>query len=392
MPALIYLVDDEPLLLELLSQYLAKASTDWQVKTFMRPGLAIEAVREKQPDIVISDFGMPEMTGAALLEQIRQDAPHTIRILVSGYANPKAMGNKISAAHQYLAKPFSLADIRSKVQKALNALVRFKNTEIRGTVLSIRTLPAMPSIYYELIGALEDPDSSYTDLVEILAKDAAISAKVLQMANSPLFREGGVPVIDLLQAITILGTERIKAVVLSHQLLGNYTSIPEYFYPANLSQHRWDTANTAYKMATRMDLTEDQISDAYVAGLMHDMGRLVLLDNFSTIYREACLRALSEKRPISLVENDVFKMNQSDVIGFLVSLWGMRDRISNTIVYQDRPWEAPDEDTRLTASAVYLAHLRSNKSRKSEKFEQLPANTDYLEQRGLMPLLGDEKK
>jgi len=388
MSALIYI---EPALLEMLAEYLSQTNSSWTIQPYSNPAVALEAARREKPQLVISDFSMPQMTGAVLLEQIRLDSPHTIRILVSGYADPKAMGNKISAAHQYLAKPFSLADIRSKIQKALTAQDRFQNPEIRGAVLAIRTLPAMPRIYYELLAALEDPDRSYTDVVEILAREPVISAKMLQMANSPLFREGGAPVIDLLQAITVLGTERIKAAVLSHQLFGSYTPIPDYFLPGVLSQHRWDTANTSYKIAVRMDLSEDQIRDAYVSGLMHDMGRLVLLDNFGPQYREACLKALEEKKTVAEAEMAAFKVTQADVIGFLVSLWGMRDRISNAIIYQEKPWMAPNEDSRKTATAVYVAHLKSNKFRRSETFPQPLPNNDYLKEQDLMYLMTEKR-
>ena len=388
MSALIYAVDDEPLLLEMLALYLGKANDAWQVEAFNHPGDALEAARKRPPNIVISDFSMPEMTGTALLEQIRQAAPHTIRILVSGFADPKQMGNKLSAAHQYLAKPYSPADIRSKIQKALVAIDRFHNPEIRGTVLSIKTLPAMPGIYYELITSLEDPESSYTDVVEILAKDAVICAKILQMANSPLFRENTTgQIIDMLQAITVLGTERLKAAVLSHQLFGSYTPIPEYFFPATLAHHRWETANAAFQMAERMDLKPDQIRDAYVAGLMHDMGRLVLLDNFAAPYQTACQRALIEKRTLTSIEEETFKMNQADVVGFLVALWGMRDRISNAIIYQEKPWEAPNPDAAVTATALYLAHFKSSKARRPDKFEQPKINNDFVQEQNLADLL-----
>jgi HD-like signal output (HDOD) protein len=388
MTPLIYLVDDEPVLLDMLAEYLAKACSDWRVERFTSPTQALEATAKSQPNIVISDFSMPEMTGTVFLEHIREKAPHTVRFLVSGYANPKQMGNKLSAAHQYLAKPYTLADIRSKIVKALAALGRFKNPEICGTVLSIRTLPAMPSIYYELIRALEDPESSYNEVVDILAKDAVISAKILQMANSPLFRENSVAqIIDLLQAITVLGTERIKAAVLSHQVFGNYTQVPEYFHPGSLQQHRWDTANGAFQIAQRMDLTEDQIRDAYVAGLMHDMGRLVLLDNFAATYRATCQRALAEKRPLTSVEEETFKMSQADVVGFLVSLWGMRDRISNAIIYQEKPWEAPTPDAVKTATAVYLSHMKAHKGRRSEKFQQPEPNMEFLESQDVAQMI-----
>jgi len=388
MTPLIFLVDDEPVLLDLLAEFLTKANDRWRVERFSNPSQALEAAAKAQPNIVISDFAMPEMSGTVLLDHIRERAPHTVRFLISGYANPKQMGNKLSAAHQYLAKPFSLADIRSKIMKALAALDRFKNQEICGTVLAIRTLPAMPSIYYQLIAALEDPESSYNEVVDILSKDAVISAKILQMANSPLFRENSVAqIIDLLQAITVLGTERIKAAVLSHQVFGNYTQVPDYFHPGTLQQHRWDTANGAFQIAQRMDLTEDQIRDAYMAGLMHDMGRLVLLDNFAAPYREACQRALAEKRPLTPIEEETFKMSQADVVGFLVSLWGMRERISNAIIYQEKPWAAPTPDAQQTATAVYLAHFKAHKGRNSEKFVQPEPNKEFLESQNLTQML-----
>lgn len=397
MNPLIHIVDDEPMLLEMLSQFLSRTNSSWRIECFSKPTLAIEAARTNNPDIIISDFSMPEMTGTDMLEKIRQFVPNTVRILVSGYANPKAMTNKLSAAHQYLAKPYSLADLRSKIQKAFKALDHFKNPELRGTILSIRTLPAMPQIYYALLSALEDPDSSYTDIVDILAKDAAISAKIIQMANSPLFREngGGQAVIELLQAINLLGTERLKAAVLSHQLFESYNTIPDFFGSVSLTHHRWETANNSFEIARQMSLKEDQVRDAYVAGLMHDMGRLILMDNFTNTYRGVCQRAVAENRPLSPIEEEQFKMSQADVIGFLASLWGMRDRIVDAITFHERPWEAPNDDAIETASAVYLAHLKSNILHPSEKFQQLEPNMDFLKEKTwdhLLPVPKEEKK
>jgi hypothetical protein len=114
---------------------------------------------------------------------------------------------------------------------------------------------------------------------------------------------------------------------------------------------------------------------------------LVLLDNFSVPYRDACLRAIAEKKPLSVIEQETFKLTQADVIGFLVSLWGMRDRISNAIIYQEKPWLAPGQDNVQTATAVYLAHIKSNKFRRSEKFEQPLANNDFLQEQNLLQLL-----
>lgn len=392
MSPVIYLVDDEPLLMELLGQYVKKSKKSWNIVCFSEPEKALKAASENRPDIVISDFAMPDMIGTVLLEKIRLTAPNTIRILVSGYADPSALGDKLCSAHQYLAKPFSLADVCSIIQKALNALNNFHSEAVCSTVLSIRTLPALPHIYYRLLSALEDPQCSYLEVVEILKKDEAICAKVLHMANSPLFCNSarGQSITDLLQAITVLGTERTKAAVLSHQLFGSYSGIPEYFMPMTLSQHRWQTADLSFQIAKEMGVPEEVARDAYVVGLMHDMGRLVLVENFHAQYDEICQKVLNEKKPLSAAEQEAFKVSQADIIGFLASLWGMRDTISQGLTFQERPWDAPTPEIVKTATAVYLAHYKAHQLHPSEKFEQPPINLDFLKSEGLLSLV--EKK
>lgn len=380
MSTLIYIVDDEPLIIEMLGQYLTLSCKDWRVECFSKPGLVIEATRRQKPTVVISDFRMPEMTGTAMLEEIRQIAPECIRVLISGYIHSSALDNRLSSAHQYLAKPFSMPDIKGKIQKALVALEGFHNAEVRREVLSLRTLPALPKIYYQLLTTLEDPESSYSQVEAILAKDTAIVAKVLQMANSPLF--GGPTrssITDLLQCITVLGTERLKAVVLSHQVFKSYTNIPECFYPDGLAQHRFDTADLSYSVGKEIGLNEDQARDAYVAGLLHDLGRLVLMDNFTSEHEAARVRAKVENMPLTETEMAAFQITHADVLGFLVALWGMRDRIAHALTYQEHPWDAPTPDSLKTASAVYLAHHKAHLEHSSEQFVQAPLNTDFLE-------------
>jgi len=388
MPVLLYIVDDEPLITGMLGHFLEFVSKDWNVKCFEKPLLALESAKTEKPNVVISDFRMPQMTGTELLEGIRQIMPECIRILISGYVNPNAIDNKLTSAHQYLAKPFSMPDINAKVHKALNAVQNFKNLEIRREVLSLRTLPALPQSYYELLTALEDVNVSYSKVESILNKDTAIVAKVLQLANSPLF--GGhdlSPVTDLMQCISILGTERLKGIVLSHQVFKSYTNIPDCFMPQCLVQHRFDTANFAYAFAEEMDLSEDQARDAYVAGLLHDLGRLVLIDNFDKDHEILRNRAKAENRSLSELEMEKFNLTQADIIGFLLGLWGMRERISSALTFQEHPWDAPSPDFQRTAAAVYLAHYKAHQTRHFSQFKQPELNKDYLQKNNWGDLL-----
>src|SRR5271165_2197230 len=105
---LIYVVDDQPMICEMLAALLGVRNSSWEVKTFERPADLIQAVTIRAPDLVISDFRMPLMTGAELQEEIRKMAPSTIRILMSGNVSSLS---KITSAHQYIAKPFMAAEV-----------------------------------------------------------------------------------------------------------------------------------------------------------------------------------------------------------------------------------------------------------------------------------------
>jgi HD-like signal output (HDOD) protein len=136
-----------------------------------------------------------------------------------------------------------------------------------------------------------------------------------------------------------------------------------------------------------MELSEDQARDAYVAGLLHDLGRLVLIDNFQSIHETIRERAKSENKSLFELERETLKISQADVIGFLVALWGMRDRISAALTFQEHPWDAPNPDFMQTAAAVYIAHYKNHLSHPVSQFKQPDLNTDFIEANHWTPLL-----
>ena len=104
----------------------------------------------------------------------------------------------------------------------------------------------------------------------------------------------------------------------------------------------------------------------------------MLSTNLHEVYERICQHAIVDKRPISDAEMERLTISQADVIGFLVSLWGMRDSTAGALIYQERPWDAPNPDIQHAAIAVYLAHYTAHKRNSSEAFEQPPLNMEFL--------------
>lgn len=381
MCAIVYAVGPDAAFLATVAEALSGGGRGWRLRLFDKPAQALDAAAKDRPDLVIADETLAGMTGAVFLWHWREVAPSSIRVLAAANPTPRSF----ACAHQVLPKPLSKAKVAERTRRALEARRHFRNAEARAAVLALKSLPVLPGTYYDLLAALGNEAVPMADIVDLLKQDTAICAGILRMANSPVFAyaSDGQGISDLAQCVTLLGAERVKGAVLAHQMLRFEGGIPECFYPARLPQHRWETAELAFAFARKMDLLESAARDAYLAGLLHDLGRLVLLDNFPETYLRVCAEALRDKKPVSNAEIEAFSITQADVIAFLLSLWGMREGIVNALLCHECPWAAPDPDACQCACAVYLAHHQAHKTNPSEAFVQPPLNRDFLKAQNL---------
>jgi len=119
----ILFVDDEPLLLSGLRALLRRRKTEWQMDFVTSPFEALRRIAESPFDLVVSDLHMPGMDGGALLAQVRDEHPDTLRILLSGYADPVAGLREHTAAQRILCKPCDADELEDALERALNRVV-----------------------------------------------------------------------------------------------------------------------------------------------------------------------------------------------------------------------------------------------------------------------------
>lgn len=117
----IFVVDDEPILLELAEQILS--NIDVEIRTFNNPEVALKtyADAERRPDLIITDFAMHEMDGLALIRACRRLNPKQKILLISGTVDESVFNGTGLKPDAYLAKPYQPAVLTSVVQKLLNS-------------------------------------------------------------------------------------------------------------------------------------------------------------------------------------------------------------------------------------------------------------------------------
>ena len=185
----IFVVDDQPSVLEMVALVLRSLGREWEVKSFSDPFAAFEAVKTKAPDAVLTDQAMPGMQGSELLELIRAISPTTLRLIMSGCVALSKL-TLITSAHQDIAKPFDPSKLKDMILRTFAAQERMANQKLQSVVTSIRSIPSLPQAHHALLAELEDSQSPTDAIARLIANDPGLSVKVLQLANSALFGQG----------------------------------------------------------------------------------------------------------------------------------------------------------------------------------------------------------
>lgn len=295
----------------------------WQV-TLAASGTAALAEMEKQPcDVLVADLDLPEIDGAELLNQTRKKYPNSVLFILAAEADKERVMKNVLGAHQFLTKPCDKATLKSAIERALALDIFIANNKMRELVARIRTFPTVPSLYLEVLTALKSPNSTTEQIGAIIAKDMAMMTKLLQVLNSACF---GLPrrITNPAEAVGILGFEAVKSMVMTIKLLNQYDKIkPVYFSVDRLWRHSTEVARSA-KQLVLMETDDTALADtAFTAGLMHDLGKIVLAANFDEQYRGAQSLARKQRLPFCEVEREFFGASHGEIGAYLLGLWGM---------------------------------------------------------------------
>jgi HD-like signal output (HDOD) protein/CheY-like chemotaxis protein len=333
-------VDDESNVLDGLRRTMHSMRKEWDMRFATSGADALSQLAQASADIVVSDMRMPGMNGAQLLATVKELYPETVRFILSGHAEPTAVMQVACTAHQYLAKPCDRAILKSAITRtrALRALLR--DERIARWVGAVDSLPSPPETYRQLTACAQGSDASIAEAVRIVKGDLAISALLLKIANSAFFGAGqAVRTTD--RAVSLLGLERLAALVLAQGVFSQASQPAVGLNVAQLWQHSLETASAVRLLALHEKLPISSVDDAFLAAMLHDLGLLVLATN------PAAAMAAEARGE---------RADHAEVGAYLVGLWGFPDAIVGAIGFHHRP-SAVQTDTIELPGLVHAADL-----------------------------------
>ncbi len=190
-----------------------------------------------------------------------------------------------------------------------------------------RQLPTLPVLFGELNKMLENPFTSNKKISELLIKDQAMVVKVLKLSNSALYSKRQ-EITNLSNAITFLGTQTLKNLILQISMVRLFASdeegFPE-FNPDVFWEHSLGTAYLTGILAKKLNLPPNE--DYYLGGLLHDIGKLCIYQFYPQKFKEIVMKQLDENCLELVAEEAVLGVNHAEIGEYLAIQWNFKDII-----------------------------------------------------------------
>ncbi|RMH37771.1 MAG: HDOD domain-containing protein [Nitrospirae bacterium] len=354
----ILFVDDDPNLLQGLKRMLRSMRHEWEMAFALGGQEALDQLGRTSFDVIVSDVRMPVINGVQLLEEVKRRFPHTVRILLSGQSDAEMIMSAIGPAHQYLAKPCEADVLKRTINRACMLGDYLSNDRLKQLVAQVETIPPLPSLYLELENELKSSNSSVDRAAAIVAQDISMTAKLLKLVNSAFFGAHR-PIADPVQAVLFLGLDTLKTLVLSVKI---FEQIGSQMASGFIYDRFWAHSLAVGEYARNIVLAENgdrrMLEETLAAGLLHDLGVLLLASQLPDAYQETFQIAAREQLSLEEAERHTLGATHAEIGAYLLGLWGLSTSVVEAVAFHHNPHSCPTRQwSPLTAVHVANALL-----------------------------------
>ncbi len=347
-------VDDDARVLGELRRALAERT--WEIVTARDADGALAALETGPVDVVIADMHLDAMTGATLLGAVQQRYPDVARIIMSGQIDAREVMRAVPFAHQFLTKPVDTDALNWTLRRACALRRLLTNEVIRAAMGASNEMPAAPATYLRLKRLLRDPNVALSEVATVVERDVGISARILQLVSSAFFGLSR-RTTSVHAAVSHLGVETLRSLVLALEIVRMFRegSAVRGFSVEALQRRSFVAAKLARGFAEG-----PHADDAFLAGMLHGIGQLVIAERVPARYAEVLARVRAERRTLQDMERSMLGATHAEVAAYLLGLWGLPQPVVEAVMYHQEPWRL--DGSRLgIAGAVYLGSVLADR-------------------------------
>lgn len=365
MPKVILFVDDEVQILKSLKRLFR--ATEHEVYFADSGQMALDILTEHHVDLIVTDIRMPQMDGFELLKRVKEDYPLTLRVALSGFTDNKKIYTALenNLAKLYMFKPWDNNELLVTIDKIFELEDVLMNQDLLDMINNLDELPSIPFLYRELSRLVEE-DASIEDISKMIEQDQSIASKILKVANSAFY---GAKTGSIIQSIMYIGLINVKNIVLTNSVFDNFGSKSKYH------EVLWNHVNLTNKIVSILyhRCLNKRLPNVYAsAGLLHDIGRIILLRFFSDRYKEVIKRMDTgdgSEITMSALETELIGFDHQQVGGYLLSWWEIPVPIVEAALYHHDPLNEAIINKELV-QVVHLANYYSWQALEEEHFKE----------------------
>jgi putative nucleotidyltransferase with HDIG domain len=320
-----------------LQKMLEPMCPEWEMEIAVSGDEVLNIMSRSAFDVVVPDISIQGMDGIELLGIVSERYPETVRIIHSELSDPEEVLKSTMAVHQFLMKPCCAETMKNTIERTCKLRDLLRDDTLKKIVAGTRNLPSVPVLYNLIVSEMQSAEPSLRKVGHLISQDVSMSAKILQLVNSSFFALP-LTITDPQQAAVFVGIESLKSLVLSLHVFSSISEDAELcgFSLLKMWRHSLRTGRLAADIARAEEADKKVVEEAMIAGMLHDIGKLILL-KIPRQYNE--VMELIETTGCSFAEAEytVMGASHSELGAYLLGLWGLPRNVVEVVAYHHNP-------------------------------------------------------
>lgn len=355
--AKLLIVDDEENILKALWRELFEE--DLEVETASSAEAALKLLEKERFEMVISDVRMPGMDGLRLLEAIQLRFPYMNRAILSGFVDQSAALDALAKgiATAFIPKPWEKNALLTIIRKALEIQRTLSEWKLLDVVTHIENIPTLPRHYFELSRLLKK-EASARQVAELIQKDAGMTMRVLQVANSAFYSWRKVTSVE--RAVTMIGMDGIRNILLLTSILSKLNMNREDMGILSEIMAQSQVVNK-YVVEFHQKRAKTAIPESLACvAVLQDIGKILMLqylpDQLKTIRSNGGAPSWSEFFNREQ-ERGYTQCTHQEIGAYFLKWWNLPDEMVEAVLFHHTPWRASEDRRELLETLEYLEGL-----------------------------------
>lgn len=217
-----------------------------------------------------------------------------------------------------------------------------ESEKLKFLIKKIGNLPLFSTKINKIISVLDDDNSTIENIAELISTDQAFSVKVLRLANSAYFGYSR-QISTIPQAIVILGTSSIKNIAMGISVFSTMNDHEGKLKDELIEMGKYSLNVAVYARLIASRYGYPQPDEVFAAGLLHDLGRIIIMKYLQDEYAEILFNIISEELPLYDAETKVLEISHMGLGAYLASYWNFPARMIHVIKHHHNPFDVPEE-------------------------------------------------